>query len=131
MATRRPAATGSPAPARSIGLQGQTSVLSSDLPRELTSTQGLWGRKPGPEPPRSFFKPFSWTGSSFPHWVNHSVAPRWLICKKQVLRPLKLQGPKEVVPNQSWVRSPTRSKANLLTAACGEEKCSTYCKAIR
>lgn len=53
MAMQHPAAAGSPAPL-STGLQGRTSVLGSDLPGELTSSQGLWGRKPGPEPPKSF-----------------------------------------------------------------------------
>ena len=31
--------------------------------------------------------------------------------------------------NQTWVHSPTCSKANLLTPGCGEGKCSIYCKA--
>ena len=34
-----------------------------------------------------------------------------------------------VLPNQTWVLSPTCSKANLLTPPdCGEGKCSVYCK---
>ena len=31
--------------------------------------------------------------------------------------------------NETWVHSPTRSKANLLTPGCGEGKCSIYCRA--
>ena len=34
-----------------------------------------------------------------------------------------------VLPNQTWVHLPTRSKANLLTPGCGEGKCSVYCRA--
>ena len=30
---------------------------------------------------------------------------------------------------KTWVRSPTHSKANLLTPGCGEGKCTAYCKA--
>lgn len=54
MAMQHPAAAGSPAPALNTGLQGRTSVLGSDPPGELTSSQKLRGRKPGPEPPRRF-----------------------------------------------------------------------------
>lgn len=31
-----------------------------------------------------------------------------------------------LIPNQTWVRSPTSSKANLLKPSCGEGKCSIY-----
>lgn len=34
-----------------------------------------------------------------------------------------------MLQNQTWVISPTCSKANLLTLDCGEEKCSVYHKA--
>ena len=34
----------------------------------------------------------------------------------------------DVLPNQTWVCSPSCSKANLLTPSCAEGKCSVYCK---
>ena len=34
-----------------------------------------------------------------------------------------------VSPHQTWICSPTRSKASLLTPGCGEGKCSVYCRA--
>ena len=33
-----------------------------------------------------------------------------------------------VLPNQTWVCSPARSKAHLLTPRCGEGKCSVCCR---
>ena len=35
----------------------------------------------------------------------------------------------EVLPNQTWVHSPTQSEATLLTPGFGEGKCSICCKA--
>lgn len=34
-----------------------------------------------------------------------------------------------VSPHQTWMCSPTRSKANVLTPGCGEGECSVYCRA--
>lgn len=45
--------------------------------------------RPGLRATQEFFKPFSWTRGSFLCWVSHSVAPRWQICKKQILKSLK------------------------------------------
>ena len=45
--------------------------------------------RPGLRATHEFFKPFSWTRGSFLCWVSHSVAPRWQICKKQILKSLK------------------------------------------
>ena len=33
-----------------------------------------------------------------------------------------------LLPNHTWVPSPTWSKTNLLTLDCGEGKCSAYCR---
>ena len=36
--------------------------------------------------------------------------------------------PELLLPNQTWVRLPTCSKASLLTPGCGEGQCSIYCR---
>ena len=37
-----------------------------------------------------------------------------------------MKGMDSVLRDQTWVHSPTHSKVNLLTLACGEGKCSIY-----
>jgi hypothetical protein len=47
---------------------------------------GTIGKEARTRATQEFFKPFSRTGGSFSRWVSYSVAPRWLICKKQILQ---------------------------------------------
>lgn len=71
------------------------SVMTSTESRGPTRDCGEGSQEGGPssEPPRSCFKPCGWT--AFPGWVSHSVAPRRLICKERIFKPLKVKGPKE------------------------------------
>ena len=39
----------------------------------------------------------------------------------------KVVGWMDVLWTQTWIHSPTHSKADLLTLACGDGKCSIYC----
>ena len=66
-------------------------------------------------------------GGSGPACSLHGP-PRWLQPCEELTRGHSLLGVSKVLPNQTWVRSPVRSKADLLTPGCGGGKRSVYCR---
>ena len=70
---------------------------------------------------------YDWSGSAYAGYIR-SKYPQILVPPSPGPCPPSIQGT-TVSPKQTWVRSPARSKANLLTLGCGEGKYSVYCKA--
>lgn len=56
--------------------------------------------------------------SQWPRIINNLLLRRIWHLKKVIF----------VLPNQTWVHFPGHSKVSLLTAGCGEGKCSVYCR---
>lgn len=65
-----------------------------------------------------------WTESKSCHWPGANVP--WVRCPLGTAMPY---GVPKLLPSQTWVPSPTGSKANLLTTGCGKGKGTVYCRA--